>query len=331
MPATMRVAPAPGRVLHGSRAMLAFGLAVLLPACSPGAEEAERENGTAAAPEASKSAPAQTSLIAAGDDFAEQIAAKRRTLVADAVKALQETESALGLLAAGKADEARAALARATGNLEVVLAADPGLALAPVDVQAMLHDVVIAPVEVEGIRRQAEAALDQGRLQDARRMIAELASEHVISVTNIPLATYPSALKQAAALIHAGRTAEAVATLETALSTLVIERTIIPLPLVRAEALLDEARPLAENPQRSAAENDRLRRLLAAARRQIELARALGYATEADTDALFDELTTIERRTEGQGSGAGLFDRIKALFARVASASPQREAAGAGQ
>ena len=160
-------------------------------------------------------------------------------------------------------------------------------------------------------------------------MIAELASEHVISVTNIPLATYPLALKQAAALIHAGRTGEAVATLETALGTLVIERTIIPLPLLRAEALLDEARPLAEKPQRSAAENDRLRRLLAAARRQIELARALGYATSKDTDALFDELTTIERRTEGQGSGAGLFDRIKALFARANRES--NKAAGARQ
>lgn len=297
--------------------MLALGLAMLLPACSPADEEAERGNATAPAPEASRPADAVISPTAAGAGVAEQVAAKRRTLVAEAVEALQETESALGLLAAGKTDEARAALARATGKLEVVLSADPDLALAPVDVQATLHDVVIGPVEVETIRRQAEEALDQGRLQDARRMIAELASEHVISVTNIPLATYPLALKQAAALIHAGRTGEAVATLETALGTLVIERTIIPLPLLRAEALLDEARPLAEKPQRSAAENDRLRRLLAAARRQIELARALGYATSKDTDALFEELTTIERRTEGQGSGAGLFDRIKALFARA--------------
>jgi predicted MarR family transcription regulator len=289
---------------------------MLLPACSPAGEEAERGNRTAPAREASRPTDAVISPTAAGAGVAEQVAAKRRTLIAEAVEALQETESALGLLAAGKTDQARAALARATGKLEVVLAADPDLALAPVDVQATVHDVVIGPVEAEAVRRQAEEALDQGRLQDARRMIAELASEHVISVTNIPLATYPLALKQAAALIHAGRTGEAVATLETALGTLVIERTIIPLPLLRAEALLDEARPLAEKPQRSGAENDRLRRLLAAARRQIELARALGYATSKDTDALFEELTTIERRTEGQGSGAGLFDRIKALFAK---------------
>ena len=316
MRANMRVAPTRVRVLRGTRAKLALGIALLLPACSPADEQAEGGNKTSAAPEASQPAAAVASPTAADANVAEQIAAKRRTLIAEAVQALQETNSALGLLAAGKADEARAALARATGQLEVVLAADPQLALAPVDVRAVLHDVAIDPVAVEAIRRQAEEALDQGRLQDARRMIGELASEHVISVTNIPLATYPLALTQAAALIHAGRTGEAVATLEAALSTLVVQKTIIPLPLLRAEVLLDEARPLAEKPQRNAAENDRLRRLLGAARRQMELARALGYATSNDIDALSDELTTIERRTEGQGSGTGLFDRIKSLFAK---------------
>jgi hypothetical protein len=317
MPIIMPVTPARSRVLPGRRARLALGVAMLLPACSPAAEEAESGNGTAAAPEASRSASAVASPTAADANVAEQIAAKRRTLIAEAVEALQETNSALGLLAAGNTDQARAALARATGKLEVVLAADPQLALAPVDVRAIVHDVVIDPAEVDTIRRQAEEALGQGRLQDARRMIAELASEHVISVTNIPLATYPLALKQAAALILASRTGEAIATLEAAISTLVIEETIIPLPLLRAETLLDEARPIAEQPQRSAAENERLRRLLQAARRQIELARALGYATSKDIDALSDELTTIERRTEGQGAGTGLFDRIKSLFAKA--------------
>ena len=324
MPAFLQFAAPPYRVLHQRWTELALGLAILLPACSPGSDEAERTNATAPAapPEASRQSDAATSLNGAAG-VADQIAAKRRTLIRDAIEALQETNNALGLLAAGNADQAREALARAIGKLEVVVTADPQLALAPVDVRAVVHDVAIAPAEVEAIRQQAEEALDQGRLQDARRLIADLASEHVISVTNIPLATYPLALRQAAALIHAGRTAEAVATLEAALGTLVIERTIIPLPLLRAEALLDDARPLAEKPQRSNEENDRLRRLVAAARQQIELARALGYATDADVDALSDELTTIERRTEGGGSGTGLFDRIKALFARLNREAPE--------
>ena len=150
-------------------------------------------------------------------------------------------------------------------------------------------------------------------------MIGDLASEHVISVTNIPLATYPAAIKQAAALLHANKPAEAATVLEAALSTLVVQDTVIPLPLVRAEALLDSSRPLAENPQRTAEENDQLRRLLDAARLQIELAKALGYATKDDLEALSDELKTIQRKTEGQGFGTGLFDRTKELFAKMRS------------
>ena len=232
------------------------------------------------------------------------------------------------LLAAAKASDAIAALERATGKLDIVLAADPDLALAPVDVRAIVHDVIAAPDAVTALRQRAEAALDDGRLQDARHMIADLASEHVISVTSIPLATYPAAIKQAAALIHADKPAEAAAALETALSTLVVEDTIIPLPLVRAEALLDSARPLAEKPPRTAGENDRLRRLLDAARVQIELAQALGYATKDDLEALSDELKTIRRKTEGQGFATGLFDRIKRLFEKAKSDAIKPRAAG---
>ena len=159
-------------------------------------------------------------------------------------------------------------------------------------------------------------------------MIGNLASEHVISVTNIPLATYPAAIKQAAALIHANKPAEATTLLETALSTLVVEDSVFALPLVRAEALLDSARPLAEKPQRAAEENDQLRRLLDGARLQIELAQALGYATEDDLEALSDELKTIQGKTEGQGFANGLFDRIKGLFAKIRSDASKPRSAG---
>ena len=299
-------------------ACLALGMSVMLSACQQEANDTESQAnlpaGTPAGP-----APAAQPPTAADASVSSQIAAKRRTLVAEAMSAVQETEAALASLAAGKSDDAIAALERATGKLDIVLAADPNLALAPVDVRATVHDVIATPEAVTALRQRAEAALDNGRLQDARHMIADLASEHVISVTSLPLATYPAAIKQAAALIHGDKPAEAAAILETALSTLVGEDTIIPLPLVRAEALLDSARPLAEKAQRATGESDQLRRLLDAARVQLELAQALGYATKDDLDALSDELKTIQRRTEGQGHATGLFDRIKALFAKTKS------------
>ena len=308
-------------------ALLALGMSVLLPACQREGDNADAQANLPAGTQA-ESASVTQSPTAADASVSSPIAAKRRTLVADAVSALRETEAAVQLLAAAKASDAIAALERATGKLDIVLAADPDLALAPVDVRAIVHDVIAAPDAVTALRQRAEAALDDGRLQDARHMIADLASEHVISVTSIPLATYPAAIKQAAALIHADKPAEAAAALETALSTLVVEDTIIPLPLVRAEALLDSARPLAEKPQRTAGENDRLRRLLDAARVQIELAQALGYATKDDLEALSDELKTIRRKTEGQGFATGLFDRIKRLFEKAKSDAIKPRAAG---
>jgi len=136
----------------------------------------------------------------------------------------------------------------------------------------------------------------------------------VITVTGLPLATYPAAIKQAAALVHDGKAAEAAGTLEAALSTLVVEETVIPLPLTRAEALLARARPLSEKSQRSADEKVRLQQLLRDAHGQLDLARALGYATKTDLDALYGALNAIERNAEGTQSGEGLFDRLKDLF-----------------
>jgi hypothetical protein len=291
-------------------ALLACGAALLLPACSRQGNEAESE-GNGAPPAAAAAAPVQP----ADASLSGQVAEKRRRLVAEAVTALQETQHAFDLLAANRPDDAVAALERATGKLDLVLAADPGLALAPVDVRVVIHDVLAEPEAVMVLRSQATDALAFGRVQVARQLLADLASEHVISVTSLPLATYPAAIRQAGALIHGGRTAEAAAVLQTALATLVVEDTIIPLPLVRAEALIDQARPLAGKTQRTPEENGRLQRMIADARSQLELAQALGYATREDLEGLLDQLRQIERATQGQATaGGGLFDRIKALF-----------------
>jgi hypothetical protein len=317
----------PGRGRSLSRLCIsaaAIGLSVLAPGCSPeGDTSANVQNeaaGRAAAAEAARPTASFNATVG------RQIADKRRALIADAVSALDESYAALDLLTAGNADKAVKALSRATGKLDIVLAADPDLALAPVDVRVTIHDVIATPADVEALRDRAEEALEDGRLQDARHRIAGLASEHIISTVNIPLASYPAAIKQAAARILSGSTVEGRTILETALAALVVEDLIVPLPLARAEAALGLAQPLAEKAGRSAGENARLQQLLADARLQIDLAKALGYATKRDLDALSDELDAIKDKTQGEGSGLRLFDRIKAMFVqanRQASTSPQ--------
>jgi hypothetical protein len=251
--------------------------------------------------------------------------ANRGQLIQEAVAALRETQNALAAIDQTKTDDAIAALERATGKLEIVLARTPDLALAPVDVSVTTQDVLGTIKNVENLRDAAEAALDRGQLQDARRLISGLASETVVSVSNLPLATYPAAIKQAAALLHQGKPQEAKAVLETALSTVVVEQTIIPLPIVRAQAAIEAAKGLSEKANRTSAENARLRGLLETARTELRFGQALGYATKKDMSDLIDAVDEIDRKTNGQQHGTGLLDRIRGLFEQARQASQPQQ------
>ena len=71
----------------------------------------------------------------------------------------------------------------------------------------------------KSLRKQIQDLMDAGRLQAARRLMGSLASETVVSVSNIPLATYPGAIKDAVKLIDENKTDEAKSALQNALNT----------------------------------------------------------------------------------------------------------------
>jgi hypothetical protein len=240
-----------------------------------------------------------------------QTEAKRKALMAEATNAIRETENALKALDEGKSAPALAALERATGKLETILAREPRLALAASDVNVVTYDVQGGIEAVKKARDRAEELMDEGRLQEARRLMKNLASETVISVTNIPLATYPAAIKEAVRLIDQQKTDEAKRVLQTALNTLVITETVVPLPVVSAEASLKEAETLAEKKDRTSDDSRRLSKSLTEARKQLEFAAALGYGTKSDFDKMYTQLGEIEQKTSGNKSGAGFFAKIK--------------------
>jgi beta-glucosidase-like glycosyl hydrolase len=134
---------------------------------------------------------------------------KRKEIISEAAEALSETKSALAALDQDKSKEALAALERASGKLAIVLAREPELALAPVDVATTAHDLYTTLDTIKEARQQAEDYLEEGEIQKARPLIDALASEIIIHVYHLPLATYPDALKSAAALIDDGKPNEA--------------------------------------------------------------------------------------------------------------------------
>ena len=146
--------------------------------------------------------------------------------------------------------------------------------------RTIVHDLFANTETIEAMTDEALDALKHGEVQQARHVLALLASEIVIAVTNIPLASYPAAVKAVVPLIDQGKIEEAKAALQSALSTLVEERSV--LPLLRAKLLLKRAETLVEDGQRSEASNERLETLLNEARQQLEMAELLGYGKKKD-------------------------------------------------
>jgi hypothetical protein len=253
------------------------------------------------------------------DEAAKQATEKRREIIQDAVDALRETQNALKALEQNRSPDALKALANATGKLELVVARDPRLALAPVDVGFRILDVYTSPDTAKEAVSRAADLLEDGMVQSARSLIGDLASELVVSVTSLPLATYPDAIKAVTPMIDAGKIDEAKKALQVALGTLIVVDTIVPLPPMRAGILLEDAEMLAEKTGRTADENRRLAEHLSAAREQLELGEALGYGDKSAFADFYKELDEIEAKTADGGAGKGWFDRIKNSMSRVFS------------
>ncbi|HFL5276687.1 TPA: YfdX family protein [Escherichia coli] len=246
-----------------------------------------------------------------------QAADKRKQVLDEAVSALALTKSALAALDEKESARALATLAEVTGKLELIVAREPTLALAPVDVRTIVHDLFANTETVEAMTDEALDALKHGEVQRARRVLALLASEIVIAVTNIPLATYPAAVKSVVPLIDQGKIEEAKAALQLALGTLVETLSVIPLPILRAKLLVKRAETLTEDGQRSEVSGERLQDLLNEARQQLEMAELLGYGKKKDFEPLYSELKKVKEKTAGGGSGKGWLDEIKARLSKL--------------
>lgn len=240
----------------------------------------------------------------------KQAAEKRQKIVSEALAALQETTNALKALDEGKTEDALASLEKATGKLEIVLAREPRLAFAPVSVTSNSQNIITSTDHAKRMVKTVKSLLDDGKVQDARAILSTLASETVITVTSLPMATYPAALKEAAALIYDGKVEEAKIVLQVALNTLAVGITVIPIPVANAEALLLNAKALAENAERTEEQNKQLSRLLDAAEEEIKFAQALGYGKKKDFENFYKEIENIREKTADGKSGTGFFKKI---------------------
>ena len=235
-----------------------------------------------------------------------------KKITQEAVEAINLVTKVIELLDNKEKDKALEEIANILGKLEVLIARDPNLQVVPVDVKEQVIDFPGTIDDVEFAKAEVVRLIKEGEVQVARDIMLQLASELDIYVTALPIGTYPVVLKAIIPLIEQEKFEEAKALLVEALETLVIQKIVIPLPILRAEQAIIRANELAngENPNK-----DELKELLAYAKEQIALAEALGY--KVDYKDLYEEIEKLEKILEGEESTKDIFETLKEKLSTI--------------
>jgi len=256
-------------------------------------------------------------------EVTKQVDAAQETYVDERVKRItQEAVEAINLVTEvvellDKKDKEKAieTIEKVLGKLEVLIARDPNLQVVPVDVKEQVIDFPGTVDDVEAAKTEVVALIKAGEVQLARDIMLNLASELDIYVTALPIGTYPVVMKAIIPLIEQEKFEEAKKLLIEALETLVIEKIVIPLPLLRAEQAIIRANELAnkENPNK-----DELKQLLAYAKEQLELAEALGYGKkDVDYKDLYEEIKKLEEILGSEESTEDIFKTLKEKLSSI--------------
>ena len=236
---------------------------------------------------------------------------QRSKLIREAVEVIAQTQALILQLDSIHQENAERIIAELIGKIEILTAAHPELSLLPIDVHSRVNEVITDIHAIKGIVGEAEKAMDKGYYQVARTLLNDLASEIVISTVNLPLATYPQGLKEAAVLIRQKRLAEASDLLKKMLNTLVITEQIIPLPVMRAQQYVIEALAL---DLAKAADREEIIKLLDNADYQLKLAEALGYGKRTkDYKDLYKAIHDIKRSIEREEAAEAIIQSLEKL------------------
>ncbi len=261
------------------------------------------------------------SASSATDQSKESLATKRKLLSErhqkveqEALAAITGTQHALMTLKKGDTKQAMALLQDVSGKLDILLAKYPGLNLIPANIEANVYDFDNDAKQVEKIVDAADDLLGDHRVQDARKILNQLVSEVRITTINIPLGTYPQAIKDAVKLIDQGKTKEAEEALYDVLNMLVEMTEIMPLPVLRAETLLTAASEY-EHKSDLTKEASRTEILILtdAAKDKLKLAEILGYGNKDDYKVLYDSIDELKDVIHSEKSAA-TWDKIKNGF-----------------
>jgi len=279
--------------------------------------------GSYAKETAAKNATVKQVNTIAVNNAKEDAKSQQMPLVQEAIDSIKYAHEALLALNKNDAKTAKAKLEAALGKLEAILASEKAPKLLPVDSQITVYEYLGTSKDAVRAALLATTLLTAGKVQDARVILDTLRSEIDITTINLPLATYPDALKLAIKYIEEGNIEKAKEVLTVALSTFVEVTVVVPLPLVKAHDLIIAAAAIAST------DPEKAKLYLEAAKEQLKLAHALGYVSASDYTykALEEAIDEIEDHIESKEikqKFEALLSKLKDFTSKILS--PKSEA-----
>ncbi len=220
---------------------------------------------------------------------------------------LKKVFEATKLIEQDKKKEAVKALQEATGKFDIALAANPDLGLIPINSQVVIKELLISNSAAKKEIARAEKLLKESKVQEARAVLLPLRDELVTTTTYLPMNTYPLSIKLATKFLVDGKKNKALDTLAIGLSTLVDETQIIPLPIIRAESMINMASHADKEKDKK-----KIHALLKASEDQLELAVTLGYSSKNQKiyKDIKNQIIALEKEVDGANKVEPLYKKL---------------------
>ncbi len=242
-------------------------------------------------------------------DFEKMQIERKLALTKEALKTIEETQLLLENVKNKKKSLAIKQAKELVGSLEVLLLKDPKLALIPVDVKYVKEEFVADIALTRKIVKSAQEAMNNGYYRQASDLLKDLRSEIIINSYMIPAATYPAVIKTAILMLEEDNLEGAEAVLEEVLNTIVIDKTVVPLPVLRAEQMIIESASIDKKNHENI---DKVTNLLSNATYQLQLAEDLGYGKrDKEFASFYKSLKALETSVNSKENSESKFDKIK--------------------
>ena len=217
-------------------------------------------------------------------------------VVKEAADVVRETNRVIQLLGEGKKEEALKLLERIEGKLQKLIETT-GLERLPLKVEVIDYTGVEDLKTAEKYNKKVKELISQNDFVNGRFILKLLRDEVDIVTTYIPLYIYKDAIDLAYKMLKKENVDSALYALQSALSTLEVETTIIPKPILKAQYLIEEAQKVYKmNPQKA---QDYIKE----AEYNLKLAVALGYVPSLESlKSLLEKLENLKKAIESNAA-----------------------------